>query len=102
MGEVLFAHVYGLMNAIPAPLPAALVDRGKLRVLHRARPRQTGAGANTSIAPRLTKAAGAFRAQLFECRRVSARRSFIGDYFLKTADTSSATLPAARAQTPRH
>jgi hypothetical protein len=25
MGEVLFAHVYGLMNAIPAPLPAALV-----------------------------------------------------------------------------
>ena len=28
MGEVLFAHVYGLMNAIPAPLPAALVGRG--------------------------------------------------------------------------
>jgi hypothetical protein len=27
MGEVLFAHVYG-MNAIPAPFPAALVDRG--------------------------------------------------------------------------
>jgi hypothetical protein len=27
MGEVLFAHVYGLMNAIPAPLPAALIDR---------------------------------------------------------------------------
>ena len=26
MGEVLFAHVYG-MNAIPAPLRAALVDR---------------------------------------------------------------------------
>jgi hypothetical protein len=24
MGEVLFAHVYGLMNPIPAPLPAAL------------------------------------------------------------------------------
>ena len=25
MGEVLFAHVYGLMNAIPALLPGALV-----------------------------------------------------------------------------
>jgi hypothetical protein len=34
MGEVLFAHVYG-MNAIPAPLPAALVDRGRRRLLHR-------------------------------------------------------------------
>jgi len=27
MGEVLFAQVYGLMNAIPAPLPAAQFDR---------------------------------------------------------------------------
>ena len=35
MGEVLFAHVYGLMNAIPAPLPAALVDRGTSGILHR-------------------------------------------------------------------
>ena len=43
MGDVLFAHVYG-MNAIPAPLPAALVDRGKLRVLHRAGWRQAGVG----------------------------------------------------------
>ena len=31
MGEVLFAHVYGLMNAIPAPLPATVVDRGTRR-----------------------------------------------------------------------
>jgi hypothetical protein len=28
MGEVLFAHVY-VMNALPAPLPAAMVDRGR-------------------------------------------------------------------------
>jgi hypothetical protein len=37
-------RVLSSAHALTAPLPAALVYRGKLRALHRARPRQAGIG----------------------------------------------------------
>jgi hypothetical protein len=49
MGEVLFAHVYGLMNALPAPLPAALVRLARKKSLQLFRVRQLLAGQPATI-----------------------------------------------------
>ena len=43
-------HILPLYSDAPA-LPAALVDRRKLRVLHRARPRKAGAGVCLCVSP---------------------------------------------------